>query len=46
MDICVHLGIPDDHRLGNDSDAEDEEEDRKLDKRISSKLKFITITNV
>lgn len=35
-DICCDLGIPDDHATGNDSDAEDEEEDRKPDKRISS----------
>ncbi|XP_028406338.1 probable histone deacetylase 1-B [Dendronephthya gigantea] len=27
--------IPDDHAIGNDSEAEDEEEDRKPDKRIS-----------
>ena len=37
MGFYWYLDIPDDHVLGNDSEAEDEEEDRKPDKRISSK---------
>ena len=33
-----YLGIPDDHGIGNDSEAEDDDEDRKADSRISSKI--------